>query len=166
MKHHLFNRRAVAGIFFSTALFGILPSTAFAYDEASTSSINVDKQSVAINGYDPVAYFTTQQAAKGDKKYTASHNGATYYFASAVNRDAFKAAPAKYEPQFGGFCAMGVALGKKLDVDPEVWKVVDGKLYFNVNRDVQVKWSEDVPGNLNKAHANWPGLKDKTPKSL
>jgi YHS domain-containing protein len=113
-----------------------------------------------------VAYFVAKQASKGDKRYSVPHQGATYYFASAGNRDAFKANPAKYEPQFGGFCALGVALGKKLDIAPTAWKIVDGKLYFNVNRHVQTKWNEDIPGNLVKAQANWPVLKNKAPKSL
>ena len=71
-----------------------------------------------------------------------------------------------YAPQYGGFCAMGAALGKKLDVDPTQFKVVDGKLYLNVNADVFKKWSEDVPGNIVAADANWPSIKDKTPASL
>lgn len=160
------SRRSFAALAIGGAVAGLLPTAAFAYDEASTSSINLSQQNVAIAGHDPVAYFVANQASKGDRKYSATHQGATYYFASASNRDAFKANPAKYAPQFGGFCALGVALGKKLDVDPTVWKVVDDKLYFNVNRDVQAKWNEDIPGNLVKAQANWPLLKDTAPKSL
>ncbi len=159
-------RRTFFTLAFGAALIAALPTAAMAYDEASTSSINVTKQSIALSGYDPVAYFTGNQPTKGGKKFSANHGGATYYFASAKNRDAFKANPGKYEPQFGGFCAMGVALGKKLDVDPEVWKVVDGKLYLNVNRDVAIKMNEDLSGNLVKAEANWPAIKDKAPKSL
>ncbi|WP_310492110.1 YHS domain-containing (seleno)protein [Dechloromonas sp.] len=161
-----FGRRTFTALVLGAALIGVVPTPAMAYDEASTSSINVNKQNVAISGYDPVAYFTDSQATKGDKKYSASHSGATYYFASAKNRDTFKANPGKYEPQYGGFCAMGVALGKKLDVEPDVWKIVDGKLYLNVNRDVAVKMNEDLTGNLVKAEANWPAIKDKAPKSL
>ncbi len=160
------SRRNFAALAIGGAVAVLLPTAAFAYNEASTSSINLSQENVAITGHDPVAYFVTNQATKGDKKFSVIHQGATYYFASAGNRDAFKANPAKYEPQFGGFCALGVALGKKLDVDPTVWKIVDGKLYFNVNRDVQTKWNEDIPGNLVKAQANWPILKDKAPKSL
>ena len=91
---------------------------------------------------------------------------ATLLFASAANRDAFQADPATYAPQSGGFCAMGVALERKLDGDPNAWRVVDGKLYLNVNKDVQKKWLEDVPGNNKKADINWPQIKGKTPKSL
>jgi len=160
------SRRRFAALALGGAFAGFLPTAAFAYDEASTSSINLTQHNIAIAGYDPVAYFVTNQASKGDKKFSVTHQGATYYFASAGHRDAFKANPTKYEPQFGGFCALGVALGKKLDIDPTTWKIVDDKLYFNVNRDVQVKWNEDIPGNLAKAQSNWPVLKDKAPKSL
>jgi len=167
MKSTFINtRRGFIALALGAAFAGLAPSTSFAFDETSTSSINVSQEKLAISGYDPVAYFVANQATKGNKKYSASHSGAVYHFASASNRDAFKANPAKYEPQFGNFCAMGVALGKKLDVDPEAWTVVDGKLYLNVNRDVQVKWKEDIPGNISKAQVNWPVLKDKAPNTL
>lgn len=159
-------RRAFAAFVLGATLVGVVPTASLAYDEASTSSINVDKQHVAISGYDPVAYFVDSKPAKGDKKFSAKYQGATYHFASAAHRDSFNQNPGKYAPQYGGFCAMGVALGKKLDVEPEVWQVVDGKLYLNVNRDVSVKMNEDLSGNLAKAEANWPAIKDKAPKSL
>lgn len=160
------SRRALTAFVLGATLVGAVPTAALAYDEASTSSINVNKQYVALSGYDPVAYFVDGKPAKGDKKYSAKYQDATYYFASASHRDAFKQNPVKYAPQYGGFCAMGVALGKKLDVEPDVWQVVDGKLYLNVNRDVAVKMNEDLAGNLTKAEANWPAIKDKAPKSL
>ncbi|MBM5571123.1 MULTISPECIES: YHS domain-containing (seleno)protein [Deefgea] len=148
------------------ATFAALPSTAMAYDENSTAAINVDAQGVGLQGFDPVAYFTVKAPTLGNAAYTASHNGVTYHFASKANRDQFTANPAQYAPQFGGFCAMGVALDKKLDGDPQAWKVVDGKLYLNVNKEVQKKWSEDIAGNLKKANMQWPTIKDKAPKDL
>ena len=72
----------------------------------------------------------------------------------------------KFVPQYGGFCAMGVALGKKLDGDPQAWRVVDNKLYLNLNKEVQAKWLEDVPGNLKKAESEWPQVSIKAPKDL
>lgn len=140
-------------------------TSSFAYDEASTASINVEAGQVILKGYDTVAYFQGKPAM-GDKRYAVEHNGATYYFASAENMKTFQSDAEHYVPQFGGFCAMGAALGKKLDVDPHQYKVVDGKLYLNVNADVFKKWSEDVPGNIAKANANWPAIKDKAPNSL
>jgi YHS domain-containing protein len=142
------------------------PSAALAYDENSPAAVNVDAKGVALHGYDPVSYFSGSAPKQGKAGITATHDGATYQFASTANRDKFKAEPAKYAPQYGGFCAMGVALGKKLDVEPAAYRVVDGKLYLNVNKDVQKRWLDDVPGNITQAEKSWPGLKDKTPKSL
>jgi YHS domain-containing protein len=147
-------------------LMAALPNMALAFEKDSTSSVNVDKQSVAVKGYDVVAYFTAATPTKGDPAYKATHAGANYLFANQANLDAFKAAPDKYAPQYGGFCAMGVALNKKLDGDPTAWRVVDGKLYLNLNKDVQSKWSQDVSGNLSKANSVWPGIKDKAPSGL
>jgi YHS domain-containing protein len=141
------------------------PSLSFAYDETSPSVINVDAEHVILKGYDAVAYFAGKPT-QGDKRYATKHEGATYYFASAENLKAFQSNPAKYAPQFGGYCAMGAAMGKKLDVDPTQYKVVDGKLYLNVNAVVFAKWSEDVPGNIKKADSNWPQIKDKAPNAL
>ncbi|GAA5176534.1 hypothetical protein GCM10025771_11520 [Niveibacterium umoris] len=167
MKTYRFARRTLlAALIGGTALVALAPQAAFAYDEASTSVLNLDKQGVAIKGYDPVAYFTEGAARAGSPRFTATHKGATYHFANAANRDAFKAKPDQYEPAYGGFCAMGVALDKKLDGDPQVWRVVDGRLYLNVNKDVQVRWLEDVPGNLKKAEAEWPLIRNKAPKDL
>ncbi len=148
------------------ALAFVAPSTVFAYDVNSTSVVNVDAKGVGIHGYDPVAYFNKAAPVKGDAKFHAKHAGVTYHFSSSQQRDLFVAQPDKYAPQYGGFCAMGVALGKKLDGDPEAWRVVDGKLYLNVNKDVQQKWLTDVPGNLQRAGDEWPKIKDKAPKAL
>jgi YHS domain-containing protein len=145
---------------------GTLPQTAQAINPTSTAAINVEADAVILHGYDPVAYFTMGKPTKGNAKYRTTYRGAVYHFASQANRAKFLADPVHYAPQFGGFCAMGVALGKKLDVDPTVFKVVDGRLYLNVNADVFKKWSEDVPGNIARAEANWPAIKDKAPSAL
>ncbi|MCI0510000.1 YHS domain-containing (seleno)protein [Chromohalobacter sp.] len=127
---------------------------------AATPDLNVDAQGVAIRGYDPVAYFTDGKAVKGSAKFSYKAGDATYYLASAKHRDMFAKEPAKYTPQFGGYCAMGTAMGKKLDIDPQAWKIVDGKLYLNLNKDVQKKWLSDVPGHLKKADEKWAEIKD------
>ena len=153
----------------SLAVVGFSATTvnnAFAYDTASTASINVGKKAVILHGYDAVAYITESAAIKGAAEYSTAYGGATYQFASAKNLADFKANPEKFVPQYGGFCAMGAALGKKLDVDPSQFKVVDGKLYLNVNADVFAAWSKDIPGNIVKANQNWPAIKDATPASL
>ncbi len=148
---------------FSAAL---VPATSYAYDESSSSSVNVDAKGIGLRGYDPVAYFTVGAPTAGNGAFTASHNGVSFQFASAANRDAFRADPSKYAPQFGGFCAMGVVLEKKLDGDPDAWHIANGKLYLNVNKDVQKKWLQDVSGNNKKAEQIWPSIRNKTPKSL
>ena len=152
MKNQFIKRNLVLALILSTStIVTILPQQAFAYDETSISALNVDKQGVAIKGFDPVAYFTQSAPIAGSEKFSTTYKGATYHFANAKNLDAFKANSEKFVPQYGGFCAMGVALGKKLDGDPQAWRVVDNKLYLNLNKDVQKKWLEDVPGNLKTA---------------
>lgn len=160
-------RRLVLSVFAaSIAAVASVPLTAFAYDEASTSAINLDAKQIALKGYDAVAYFSVGAPTLGNAHFSAKHGAATYHFANAENRAKFIANPEHFAPQFGGFCAMGVALEKKLDGDPQAWRVVDNKLYLNVNKDIQKKWLEDVPGNLKNAQENWPTIKDKTPNSL
>lgn len=119
------------------------------------TALNVDDNGVILHGYDAVSFQTEMRAQKGLPEFTASHDGAIYRFASAANRDAFRASPAKFAPGYGGYCAMGVALGKKLDIDPAAFSLHDGRLYLNVNQDVKKSWSMDVPGNLLKADRNW-----------
>ncbi len=110
----------------------------------------------AVHGYDVVAYFSEGKPVSGKDDFTAQHGGVTYRFASAANRDAFAADPARYAPQYGGFCAFGTAMGRKFDGDPTAWAIVDGKLYLNLNKDVQAKWKENVPGFIKGAENNWP----------
>jgi YHS domain-containing protein len=122
---------------------------------------NVDASGLALKGYDPVAYFTDGKPVLGKAEFSASHEGATYRFASAANRDAFAAAPAKYAPQYGGYCAFGMASGYKAPIEPDAWTVVEGKLYLNYNQSVRRQWSSDVPGYVRKADANWPTVRAK-----
>jgi YHS domain-containing protein len=110
----------------------------------------------AIRGYDPVAYFTESRPVKGSREFTHRWNGATWRFASAENRERFAAEPEKYAPQYGGYCAYGVASGYAVKIEPDAWSVVDGRLYLNYDRSVQKSWQADVPGYIRKADANWP----------
>ncbi|MCV2369350.1 YHS domain-containing (seleno)protein [Roseateles oligotrophus] len=159
-------RSLLAALIIGAGLLATLPQLALAYEQNSTSELNLDQQGLALQGIDPVAYFTVGVPTAGKPEFTAKHRGASYRFASAANRDAFKADPNKFAPQYGGFCAMGVALDKKLDGDINAWKIVDNKLYLNVNKDVQKKWSEDIAGNLVKANSSWPEIKNRAPKDL
>jgi YHS domain-containing protein len=122
---------------------------------------NVDPSGLALKGYDPVAYFADGKPVRGKPEFTASHEGATYRFASAASRDAFLAAPGRYAPQYGGYCAYGMASGYKAPIEPDAWTVVDGKLYLNYNQSVRSRWASDVPGYVRKADANWPTVRSK-----
>ncbi len=125
---------------------------------AASAGINTNRAGVAVDGYDVVAYHTAATPTKGSTSYTHAWKGATYHFANAANRDLFAANPARYAPQYGGYCAYAVAQGAKADIDPEAWKVVDGKLYLNLNKRIQKRWEKDIPGYIAKADANWPSL--------
>ncbi len=129
-------------------------STALAF----AGAMNVDKSGVAIKGYDPVSYFVDGKPMQGSEKFTATHEGATYQFSSEKNRNAFIAQPAKFVPQYGGFCAYGAAKGGKFEIDPAAYTVVDDKLYLNKNKDVQKLWTADVPGFISTADRNWAQL--------
>jgi YHS domain-containing protein len=112
----------------------------------------------AISGYDAVAYFTQGKPIKGDKKFSANYKGATWFFASAANRDSFLKDPEKYAPQFGGYCAWAVSQGYTASADPEAWKIVNGKLYLNYDKSIQAKWEKEIPKNINSGDKNWPAL--------
>jgi len=129
---------------------------------ASNIEVNANGNDLAIKGYDTVSYFTKGAPTKGSDEYTAAYNGAIYQFSSAYNRDLFQSEPSKYAPQYGGFCAMGVALNKKLDTDPTAWHIRGDKLYLNLNKAVQKKWSTDIPGYINIAQESWTDIKGLT----
>lgn len=112
----------------------------------------------AVKGYDVVAYFTQGRPVEGSGDHEVEWNGATWRFASAAHRELFAKDPRRYAPQYGGFCAFGVSRGYAVGIDPEAWKIVDGKLYLNYNRDVQAEWVKDIPGFIAKADANWPKI--------
>ena len=136
--------------------FAVLSAVSVAAQKVNTSFTGL-----AIDGYDPVAYFTQNKPVKGTREFTFEFEGATYRFASAANRDQFAKEPAKYVPQYGSFCAWAVSRGYTADTDPLAWRIVDGKLYLNYNASVQKQWEQDIPGNIGKADANWPGLSRK-----
>lgn len=116
---------------------------------------------VAVGGYDPVAYFTDNKPVKGDSRFSTEYQGAQWHFASAANRDRFIAAPERYAPQYGGYCAWAVSEGSTASADPRLWKIVEGKLYLNYDADVQKKWEADMAGHIRKADKNWPAVLGK-----
>ena len=119
-----------------------------------------------LSGYDPVAYFTDSKPTRGSGFHVTAYDGVTYAFATEEHKKVFTANPQKYLPAYGGYCAYGVAVGKKFVADPEVWKVVDGILYLNLDKGIQDKWQKDIPGYIKKADANWSDIKDKAPGDL
>jgi YHS domain-containing protein len=114
--------------------------------------------SLAVGGYDPVAYFKVNKPVQGKAEFATEYKGATWRFSSAENLAAFKANPGAYAPQYGGYCAWAVSQGYTASGDPQFWKIVNGKLYLNYDRDVQTKWEKDIPGFIAKADKNWPGV--------
>ncbi len=117
--------------------------------------------SVAIKGYDSVAFFKEGKALKGSESFTVQWHNMKWYFSTKENRELFAAAPDKYAPQYDGFCAWAMTEGRLAITDPEVWKIIDGKLYLNCSQAAYEKWSKDIPGNINKADVIW---KDKYEK--
>lgn len=113
---------------------------------------------VAMGGYDTVAYFTQGKPVEGKDAFSTTYKGATFRFSSAANLAKFKANPASYAPQYGGYCAWAMANGYTAKGDPKQWKIVGGKLYLNYNADIQSKWVKDIPGLIRKGDANWPGV--------
>lgn len=147
---------------FATALVAaLLALPAFAGEQY------IDKTGYAVSGYDVVAYRSLPAApvgrpqpaaVPGKSEFTAEYNGARFAFASAANRDAFLKNPAYYAPQFDGHCAYGVSKGGKVPANPNLWRIVDDKLYLNITKNVVGFWEEDIPGNINKAGGNWVNI--------
>lgn len=137
-----------------------LVAATLSYGIASAGEI-FTTDGVAIHGYDPVAYFTDHSPVKGSKNFTATFEGATFYFASAAHRDEFKADPAHYAPAYGGFCAFGTAQGHKAPTEPQAFTIANGKLYLNYNDDVMKTWRQDIPGYIQKANDNWGDVRQQ-----
>jgi YHS domain-containing protein len=133
---------------------------------AAGPDVNATVTGLALRGYDPVAYFTDGKPVPGDFTITAQHDGATYRFASEDHKERFLKDPAKYLPEYGGFCAFGTAKGVKVDGDPTVWKIVDGKLYLNLAPAVAERWDQDVAGYIKTADERWKAVKDRAPSEL
>jgi hypothetical protein len=122
------------------------------------SPVNVSRGQLALQGYDAVAYRTSGQPTKGSTSFEHRWNDAVWRFSTAANRDQFAKDPARYAPEFGGYCAYAVSRGYTADIDPNAWRIVDDRLYLNYSKRVQKLWEEDVPGNIAKGRQNWPGV--------
>lgn len=145
--------------FILVSALAITAASAQSQSDTRKKQFNLDKSGLAIEGYDPVAYFTQQKAVEGKKDITLTNDGVTYHFATTQDRDLFKANPAKYEPQYGGWCAYAMgATGEKVEIDPATFKLLDGKLYLFYNKyfnNTKKKWDKDEANLKAKADANW-----------
>jgi hypothetical protein len=151
-SHHLFVV-TVGSLLLLTAAAGLASQ--------SKPLVNTDRSGVAVKGHDVVAYATAGAAVKGSSEFEHRWNGAVWRFSNAANRERFAQAPDRYAPQFGGYCAYAVSRGYTADIDPEAFRVIDGKLYLNYSKRVQRLWEGDIPGNIAKGLANWPAVLDK-----
>jgi len=127
----------------------------------AVDATNTDQTGLALNGYDPVAHCTRGEPTKGDFQITEEHDGAVYRFANEHHRELFRKNPQRYVPRYGGYCAYGVSVGKKFSADPTVWKIVDGRLYLNLDESIAEKFNEDITGHINQADQNWKKLAEE-----
>jgi YHS domain-containing protein len=142
-------------VLFVTLALGVSAQQA----DVRKTQFNLEGSTLAIQGYDPVAYFINNKAVEGKKDIATVYNGVTYRFATAQNRDAFKTNPAKYEPQYGGWCAYAMgAAGKKVEIDPATFKIVNDKLYLFYNKlfnNTLPDWNKDEAHLKVNADKNW-----------
>jgi YHS domain-containing protein len=144
-----------------TAVVMLLVQTGISHAQDAalrTKQYNLENN-LAIQGYDPVAYFKENKAVKGSKDLAVNHQGVLYYFSSVTNKEEFKKNPAPYEPQYGGWCAYAMgSKGEKVSIDPKTFKITNGKLYLFYNKlfnNTLPEWNKDETGLRNKADANW-----------
>jgi YHS domain-containing protein len=140
-----------------------LTTFALAAIAAAGELVNTDKHGLALQGYDPVGYFTEGRPVEGNPSFSASYNGARYHFASRRNLEMFQRNPAKYAPQYGGYCGYAASINKISPTSPHFWQILDGRLVLQHNQKAWDAWVKDVKGNLVKADANWPKLKNRKP---
>jgi len=148
------------------SLFAFLLVTSLSLFTLSVQAGNYENSVTGVNGYDLVSYHNSKKPLRGNGNYLAVHDGVTYLFANAENQKTFEAAPGNYVPAYGGYCAFGVSVGKKFVGDPDVWRIVDGKLYLNLDSGIQKDWLKDVPGRIKAADAKWSLIHDKSPSKL
>ena len=143
----------VSSLFIAGSFFA--PFLAFAQ---KTKIFADEKTGVAMNGYDPVAYFVENAPVKGNGENSYEWSGAIWHFSSAKNKEIFAAAPEKYAPQYGGYCAFAVSRGYSAPTIPEAFTIVDDKLYLNFSLKIQKRWRKDIEENIIKADKNWPDV--------
>lgn len=152
------SRRTLIGLVLTIGVLITMPALAI--------EKNLDETGLALHGYDPVSYFEASSPIKGNEKFMAEHDGARYQFASIDSLEKFRANPDRYTPQYGGYCAYGVRVGRKFDIDPDAYRVVDDKLYLQLNFGTQVIWLINLRENINVADKIWPLIIARTDTEL
>ena len=145
-----------------TGLRVIVVLLVFGFVGSIHASQHFERNGLAIDGYDPVAYFTEMKPVRGSSEFRANYQGTTFQFASATHRDTFTTNPQKFAPQYGGYCAYGMAKGYKAKIDPAAFTVVGDKLYLNYSEGIRSRWLSDVPGYIQQADRNWPEVQKET----
>lgn len=131
---------------------------------ADKKLVNKDADGFALERHDPVSFFTDGKAVKGDPKIQSIYQGARYVFTSAEHKQIFDKDPAKYAPQYGGYCAYGMAKGHPAPVQIDTWQIINGRLMLNYDADVKQKFDKDHEGYIRKADENWPKVQEKEGK--
>jgi hypothetical protein len=160
-----FSKIAKAAVL-SVALLVPLASAQAADELNVVPGLSIAGAPVALHGYDPVAYFTKGAPTRGSDALVHVHDGAAYRFSSEAHLATFKKNPGKYVPEYGGFCAFGVSVGKKFDGDPMLWKIEDGRLYLNLNEEIYQTFLKDIDGNIDKADGNWSEIEHTAARDL
>jgi len=143
---------------YKTHFYALLLLLCCGTSAAFAGEYNINENGIAIHGYDPMAYFDGK-VLPGDPAIQANHKGALFFFADTANKNKFQAKPEQYAPQFGGYCSYGVRMGKKLDIDPEAYAVIDNKLYLLLNRSTKELWDLEQERNIAIANSLWPSVK-------
>lgn len=150
----------------SSIFYGFFLVLSQALTAQAQVDVNVNGAGVALEGYDPVAYFTQGRAVQGRAEFSASHNNVTYHFANSEDKKTFLSDPDKYAPAYGGFCAYGTAHGLKVASDPNEWRIVNGRLYVVANRDFNQRWSTSTPSYIRRADEIWERIKNRRAAEL
>ncbi|SFD52674.1 hypothetical protein SAMN05428997_13160 [Bosea sp. CRIB-10] len=161
MENFMLSRR---GLLLATGAVGLSGvARAVAPDSVKTTPVNTlgSDQTLAIRGYDPVAYFRDGGPRKGLKEHSVIRDEAVWRFASAENRKLFEADPGRYLPAYGGFCAYGTSRGYLVKIEPEAWSIVDGRLFLNYDLGVRATWLGDTTTYIARADGLWPKLMDR-----
>jgi YHS domain-containing protein len=149
---------SIAAVTLMLLLCFVFSLTGTAQKHSASLFNNLDANGIILDGYDAVAFFTDNKPVKGIAEFQFKYEGAVYQFASKEHLDLFKANPDKYKPQFGGWCAYAVSLGRIAPIDVNNFSIVDGRLFIQHNQRAVNGWNKDVPGNIVKADKYWPDV--------